>query len=234
MFNVSSAATQLSVEDGQTLSETYRYMSQIPLPDGMSVFGNPCPGSKPFDFEHLNDRGELCFYAALELSKLLRTSETPVKTREQRLESIRKSYDFLIAGLYNLTPDAIGLFEEILANSTVYQTPISVPKQPERAAYYNKLAHWRVFKDSRPDDVLEAIRIERERLEAIVAKDAANRKAEADAKAAEQARLETTKKTPEATSTLRRRKGHEVPGSDDEAKIAHEKAPLLPHQIRAH
>jgi hypothetical protein len=239
MFNVSSAATQLSVEDGQTLSETYRYMSQIPLPDGMSVFGNPCPGSKSFDFEHLNDRGGLCFYAALELSKLLRTSETPIKTREQRLEAIRKSYDFLIAGLYNLTPDAIGVFEEILANSTVYQTPISVPKQPERAAYYNKLAHWRVFKDSRPDDALEAIRLERERLDAIAAEEEAKRKAEADEEvarvaaiaAAESARAEAAKKTQDATSTLRHRKGHGTtvtPGSDTDDRRAVEKDPLLP------
>lgn len=31
-FNISSAATQLTVEDGQILSEAYRYMSQVSLP----------------------------------------------------------------------------------------------------------------------------------------------------------------------------------------------------------
>ncbi|QOL19276.1 hypothetical protein [Candidatus Bodocaedibacter vickermanii] len=215
MCQVSSAATKLTVEDGQILSATYQYMSQTPLPDGMSVFGNPCPGSKPFDFEHMSDSKRSCFDAALELSKLLRRSESYAGNREERLEAIKKSYSLLVAGLYNLTPSAIRFFQEVLENSTVYKTPISIPKQPERAANYNKIANWKIYKDTRPDDAFEAIRIERERLDAIAVEEEAKRKADARIKAA---------------LTTRHHTHHE---SDDEHASARDR--LLPRgKLKAH
>jgi hypothetical protein len=226
MFNISSAATHLTVEDGRVLSEAYRYMSQIPLPDGMSVFGNFCPGSKSFDFEHMNSNGDgSCFDTALELSQLLRTSENPVENRAKRLKAIKESYNFLVTGLYRLTPSAISLFKEILSNSTVYQTPISVPTQPERAALYRQIANWRIFKDPKPDDALEAIRIERERLEAIAAEEAAR------IVAAEHARLEVARKAAETGVRRRYVPRTQNTGDDDRATV---NDPLISRHPRFH
>ncbi|MDP3641268.1 MAG: hypothetical protein Q8R43_02410 [Alphaproteobacteria bacterium] len=236
LFNISSAATQLTVEDGQLLSAVYAYMSKIPLPDGMSVLGNYVPGSKPFDFEHTNDDGNPAYLKAVELTKLLRSQNTSTKDRNQRYEDIIESYDFIVAELYRLTPDAVGLFEGVLTNSKLYGTPVLIPKQPERAAHYNKIAHWRVFRDKRPEDALEAIRLERERLDAIAAEEAAKRKAEADAKAAEEStRISAIEQARlEATSTLRRRKAHGTTTEPYDEHNATTKDPLLPRQIRAH
>ena len=183
-FNISSAATQFTAEDGQLLSAVYTYISQIPLPDGMSVFGNYVPGSKSFDFEHMNDDGNSAYLKAVNLSELLETTKTSRKNREQRLKDIKESFDFLVAELYRLTPDAVGLFEGIFTTSKLYGTHVLIPKQTERASHYNKIARWRVFRDSRPDDALEAIRIERERLDAIAVEEEAKRKADALIKAA--------------------------------------------------
>ncbi len=240
MLNISSAATQLTAEDGQLLSAVYTYMSQVPLPDGMSVFGNYVPGSKPFDFEHMHDDGNPAYIKAVKLSELLDSQSTSIQDSKQRYKDIIESYDFLVAELYRLTSSAVGLFEGIFTTSKLYGTPVLIPKQPERASYY-KITHWRVFRDSRPDDTLEAICIERERLDATAAKEAAKRKAEAEAKAAEESariaaehdRAEAAKKTQESGLRHRRPLGATT-GSDDAAKTAHEKTPLLPHQIRVH
>lgn len=123
-------------------------MSQVSLPDGMSVFGNLCPGSKSFDFEHMNDDGAISYRIAVKLSKHLKMHSVSSENRDQRFRDIIESYDFLVSELYKLTPETVNLFEEILATGTIYGTPISIPPQPARAANYYKIAHWRVFRDS--------------------------------------------------------------------------------------
>jgi hypothetical protein len=151
MLSISSATTHLTIEDGQRLSAFYTYVSQIPLPDGMSVFGNYAPGSRPFDFDHMNEDINPAYTAAVEMSRLLDTPSTAIKDRIQHLETIKRSYDFLIAELYRLTPSAIMFFERVLYNSELYDgVSVAIPKQPERAALYTKLLRWRVFKDPKP------------------------------------------------------------------------------------
>jgi hypothetical protein len=226
LLNFSFAATQMSVEDAQIFSEFYTYISKVPLPDGRSVFGNYAPGSRPFDFDHMNEDANPAYLTAVEMSRLLDTSSTAIKERKQQLNTIKESYDFLITELYRLNPSAIMFFERLLQKSELFAgVSVALPKQPERAALLNKLLGWRVFNEPKPTDALVAIRIERERLDAIARDEEANRKAEAEAKAPEQFRKA------EPTSGLRRRHVHNST-TDDEHPTPTIKDPLLP--VKAH
>jgi hypothetical protein len=122
-------------------------------------------------------------------------------------------YASIIEDASHLNPSALMLIETILRTGQINKIYFpGLKPQPERAALFKELYDWRTGQRSDANHALEAIRIERERLDAIAAEEEAKRKAEADAKAAEQAArtaMEVAAKkklTDDAPPTLRQRR----------------------------
>ena len=235
-------------------------MHQVKIPDGLTAFGESAAAMgtpfcdverSPLDDDHsvstfteLGDfarrlKDPTCAESNGWFSFLTHTYYSPKEILDIYLRLTNKAS--------HLNLNALMFFETLLRTGQISGVTIpGLTPQPERAALFQELYEWRT--GVRPDasHALEAIRIERERLDAIAAEEEAKRKADADeeadrlatiAAAEEVARAEAAKKTQDATSTLRHRKGHGTTaalGLDTDDRRAGEKDPLLSRPIRAH
>ena len=179
------SATILDEENAKVMSETYAYMAQVPLPDGMSVFGFYVPGSQPFELESITD-DNISFKAGIKLAKLLRNPLCEEEDPKKKIAAIKASYKLIIAELHKLSPSALTIVRQLLAESQIYETPVTLPRQKERGELYKSLEKWKVYKKGDPTEAFKAIELSRERLETIAAAEAAQRKKEADRRVAEQ------------------------------------------------
>jgi hypothetical protein len=116
------------------------------------------------------------------------------------------------------------LIWHFLEDGDIHGVPLpGLTPQPERAALFKEIFGWRAGMRPNADHALEAIGLERKRLEVIAAEEAAARAT------AESARLDAAKKTQE--SGLRHRKSHcETPTNADPE--ATEKDPLLSRKVK--
>jgi hypothetical protein len=248
-----SSIFSASSESERILADVALRMDAVPLPDGCSIFGKPIINTVEFDTNHLGKDGAAAHRVAMDLmcrlKKPLKSSIFLWGDEYHSVEEIMSLYMSLVRTLYTLTSDTVVFFEGLFQYGEVcgVQIPGFDTKTPISKARYDLfkvLGKWRVHGGASQTDALEAIRVERERLDAI-AKEEAKRKAEADEEvarvaaiaAAKNARAEAAEKTQDATSTLRHRKGHGTtvtPGSDTDDRRAVEKDPLLPRPIRAH
>ena len=236
-------------ESEKILADVWRRMDAVPLPDGYSIFGRRITETTLFDTDHLGSDGLAAFY----LSKdWIHTLRKPVKSSSiiwgdtyYSAAEYMSLYMSLVKTFYNLTPDTVLFFERLfqygeICGIKIPGLDITTPISRVRGELFKVLGNWRVHGEASKADALEAIRIERERLDAIAAEEEAKRKAEAEAKAAEQAaRIAATEarynavRKPStadeaATSTLRHRRATKM--NDQRAE---EKQPLL-RPIRAH
>jgi hypothetical protein len=237
-------------EASLTLQNVATGMHQIRLPDGKSLFGDTTAvmGAGFFDLVRLDDDTTSAFRSSADLIAMLRY---PIKVHGWTQveyyppKEIIRRFQEIVEQASHFNTSALQMLWHFLRDGNIHGVLLpGLKPQLDRAAFFQELFEWR--SGIRPDarDALEAIRIERERLDAI-AEEEAKRKAEADEEvarvaaiaAAENARVEAAKKTQDATSTLRHRKGHGTTsalGLDTDDRRAGEKDPLLPRPIRAH
>lgn len=223
-------------ESEKILADVWRRMDAVPLPDGYSIFGKRITETILFDTKHLGTRGSEAHKLATDLIHII---NNPLKNSSiiwgntyYSVEEIMHIYMSVIKTFYNLTSDTVLFFEGLFLYGEVCRIKIpgldiTTPTSRARAELFIVLSKWRVHGGASEADALEAIRIERERLDAIAAEEEANRKAEVEAKAAEQFRK------PEPTSGLRKRHAHVKTPSDDEHPTPTIKDPLL-RPVKAH
>jgi hypothetical protein len=207
-------------------------MDAFPLPDGYSISGKPIIDTVKFDTNHLGTDGVAAFDLSTDLIHILKN---PLKSSSfiwgneyYSVEEYMRLYKSLVDTLYNLTPDTVVFFEDIFEYGKVcgVQIPgldINTPISKARSDLFKVLGQWRVYGRASETEALEAIRIEREQLDAIAAEEAARIVAIA---AAESAKLEVARKASE--TGVRRRY---VPGDDDRATV---KDPLISKHPRSH
>jgi hypothetical protein len=228
-------------------------MHQIKLPDGLTAFGKAdAVVGVPFcDFERSPFDDD-----DLDISPFRRLGDFPQKLKDPTCSESRGWFSLTcsyyspgeIIAIYKKIADDASRFKidslhffEILLRTGQFNG-VEIPglnPQPKRAALFREIFEWRNGWRANAKHALEAIRIERERLEAIAAEEEAKRKAEAAEEAAriaaiaaaENAKLEMDRKSSE-TSGVRRR---HVPrtqntGDDDRATV---KDPLISRHPRS-
>ena len=206
-------------------------MRQIRLPDGRSIFEGTTAvmGSGCFDLETLDDDVKS---ASDEFAALIHILRHPVKNKHWMHAEYYTAADVfphlqsIIIKASQLNPIALQLLWHFLRDGNIHGVSLpGLKPQPERAAIFQELYEWRMGMRADANHALEAIRIERERLDAIAAEEEAKRKADAEAKAAELAAAtesrETSAKKPlteETTSTLRHRRATKMNDQRSEEK----------------
>ncbi|QOL19275.1 hypothetical protein [Candidatus Bodocaedibacter vickermanii] len=225
-----------SSQSEKILAEVERKMDTVPLPDGCSIFGTPIIDTVKFDTEHLGTKGGKAHAIAISLMYILKN---PLKSSSllwgdeyYSVEEIMNLYMSLVKTLYDLTSDTVVFFEGLFQYGEIcgVQIPgldIRIPASKARSDLFKVLGKWRVHGGASKADALEAIRIERERLDAIAVEEEAKRRVE------EYTRIEVAKKTQETTSTLRHRKAHGAYTLEDDDR-ATVKDPLLSKHPRSH
>lgn len=198
-------------------------LHQIRLPDGKSLYGDTTAvmGIGDFDLKSLDCDTRSALYL---LGALTYKLENPVKrTNWISVEyytpsDILLEFQKIINQAVHLNPIALQAIWHFLRDGNIHgaMLPGLIP-QPERADLFKELFDWRA--GQRPDAIhaLEAIRLERERLDAIAVEAAAKRRAEEDARI-------------RAALTTRRHTHHE---SDDEHASSKDRL-LLPGKLKAH
>jgi hypothetical protein len=214
-------------------------MHQIKLPDGLTAFGESAAviGDPFCDVERspLDDDHSVSTF--IELGDFARRLKDPTCLKNNGWFSFATfTHDYYspkeILDIYrslankasHLNLNALMFFETILRTGQISGVKIpGLNPQPERAALFRELYEWRNGWRADAQHALEAIRIERERLEAIAVEE------EAPRTTAESARLEVAKKTQE--SGLRYRKSHGATPTiaDPEATV---KDPLLSRKVQ--
>jgi hypothetical protein len=204
-----------------------RIIDNCPLIDGKNLKGISCT-YPPLISEHcLDNTTELAWSTECLLRTML---HNPIKETGWMSNTLytatefKNAYSALIYFSSQLNSSTLRFFWHVLEDGNVYGENIEgLFPQPKRAALFKELYEWSAGSHPDAPPALEAIRLERERLDAIAAE--------------EVARAEAAEKTQDATSTLRHRKGQGTTaalGSDTEDSRAGEKDPLVPRPIRAH
>jgi hypothetical protein len=217
---------------------------QIRLPDGKSLFGDTTAVMEAgcFDLNHLNDDSIAASNAFAEFKKILRN---PIKTHGWvRTEYYTpaeplKYFQKIIERANHWDECSLQLIWHFLEDGNIHgvQLPGLTP-QPERAALFKEIFDWRAGMRPNADHALEAIRLERERLEleAIAAEEEAKRKAEEAARiaaiaAAESAKPEFARKASDTGVRRRYVLRTQNTGDDDRATV---KDPLILRHPRSH
>jgi hypothetical protein len=250
-------ASVFASDQAQSIRENvFLGMHQIKLPDGLTAFGESAAVmGDPFcdvKLSPLDDDHSVSTF--IELGDFARRLKNPthaansgwfpfasLKHDYYSPKEILDIYRNLANKASHLNLNALMFFETILRTGQISGMIIpGLEPQPERAALFQELYEWRSGARQDAKHALEAIRIERERLEAIAAEEEAKGKAEAAEEAAriaaiaaaENAKLEMDRKSSE-TSGVRRR---HVPrtqntGDDDRATV---KDPLISRHPTSH
>lgn len=196
-------------------------VDNCPLIDGKNLKGAPCTYSCPVtDIHRLDNDTELAWATESQFRTMLRDPIKKIGWMHNTFytaSELKRVYSELIHFSSQFNPSALRFFWHVLEDGNVYGAYIpGLTPQPERAALYKELYEWCI--GTRPDanHALEAVRTDkRERLDAIMAEEAAKRKTDARIRAA---------------LTTRYQRPH---GLDDEHASARE--PLLPRgKLKAH
>ena len=168
-----------------------RIIGNCTLIDGKTLFGQ----TSVYSALHIGCNGfnsELTVTLPLE-SSIRNMLKTPIKTQSWTSDTLYTATDFfkayheLIRLSSQLNPSALRFFWHILADGNIYGFHIEgLTPQPKRAALFQELYEWRTGMRSDANHAFKAINDERERLETIAAAEAAQRKADADRRVAEQ------------------------------------------------